>query len=175
MTYEIGQLLWGAAKSVGNVWIVTDGPSRSIALLFDGKNKRFCPDKNLTKHDTIKPTSFLYEVTSTEFMVILGLSPLPQWAADLFLQRPIKTSVTNMHGLKPLPPAVVQKVQKLLGVNLTEGPEPVILRKDETKCPVSGGEHYYVPYTGLIQSFEFCTHCDRKRPSTALEVKHEHA
>jgi hypothetical protein len=161
MTYETGQLLWGAAKSVGNIWIVTDGLNRAIALAFDGKNKRYCPDLKLTTRDTIKSTSFLYELTDIEHdNHIFQHGFWPVWAQTFVNLRP--TPKTTVLPNANLAPAVVLKVQKALGICLTEEPEKVILRKDESTCPING-QHRYVGYTGLIHSFEYCVHCDAKR------------
>ena len=168
-SYQTGMLLWGTARSVANIWIVTDGPNRSISLVFDGKNKRYNPDFKLTKHDSIKPSSFLYELTDAEIInQVANYGPIPQWAIDFMKLRPPKSVIPAQHKVAPpnLTPAVVQKVQKALNVNLTAEPERVIVRKDETKCPVNG-EHRFVPYTGLIQSFEYCVHCDKKRNMNA--------
>jgi hypothetical protein len=161
--YETGALLWGAAKSVGNVWIVTDSIARTVSLLFDGKNKRFCPDFGLTRHDIIKPTSFLYELTTAEIAKLTSSHVIPQWAIDIMQLKPRPKPSTGPIASVTLSPSVVRKVEKALNVNLTSRSETVIIKRDEEKCPVSGSEHSFTPYTGLIQSFEFCVHCDKKR------------
>lgn len=164
MSYSTGQLVWGAAKSIGNIWIVTDGVSRTVSLVFDGKIKKYCPDFRQTRADVIKPTSFLYELTPKEWADhTFTYGGPPQWAQDfikLSPSRAIGTKAMSLPGGGTLSPAVVQKVQKALGVNLTPEPERVI-HKDESKCPING-EHRYIPYTGLIQTFEYCVHCDKK-------------
>lgn len=169
MSYQTGMLVWGASKSIGNIWVVTDGVNRTISLVFDGKNKRFCPDYKLTKHDTVSATSYLYELTlheSNQLTIVHG--SLPKWALDFIgLYTPTNNGLPRAKAslTATLAPAVVQKVQRALGVNLTAEPERVILRKDDTKC-INGNEHRYVDYTGLVQSFEYCIHCDAKRWST---------
>lgn len=167
MSYETGMLVWGSAKSVGNIWVVTDGVSKTVSLLFDGKNKRYCTDYKLTKHDTIKASSFLYELSSHEKHVHIGYNgPLPEWANDFVKLRPsaIPAHRNPMLASSKLPPGVVQRVQQALGVNLTDGPERVIVRRDEEKCPI-GGTHKFTPYTGIgyEPSYEFCVHCDKKQ------------
>lgn len=160
MSYETGQLVWGYSKAIGNIWVVTDGPSRTIALVFDGKNKKYCQDYATTHKDIVRPTSYLYELSNQEWVShSFANGGLPKWAQD-FVDLKGKVSLVGAH-LPFLSPAVVQKVQKALNIDLTGEKEHVIVRKDES-CPVNG-DHKFLPYTGLVHSFEYCMHCDKKR------------
>ena len=164
MKYQTGQLLWGASKAIGNIWVVIDGPKRAIALVFNGKLKKYIDYFSQTTHDVIKPTSYLYEVTPGELVnLINSQGALPRWALDHMLlcgPAPLPSTVVNT---TTLPPSVVQKVQQALGVKLTAEPERVTVKQDTPKCKSSTGEHSYTAYTGLIQSFEYCVYCDAKR------------
>lgn len=160
MSYKTGSLLWGNTGS-NNVWVVADGGTRSIALVFEGKNKRYSSDYSLTKKDYIKPMSTLTELTELEKnALIYQYGPLPEWVRQI-----IAIAVTPVLPLPvaSLPPDVVSKVEKALGVCLTAKPATVILRRDDEKCPVTGGDHNFTPYTGLLESFEFCVSCDKKK------------
>lgn len=171
VTYETGTLLWGSNKSTGNVWIVTDGPARAIAKVYDGAFKLFMNTLAIAAKDTIKPTSFLYELTPMEYITLTNMAgAIPQWATDLMKLRPalppkLNTPFALLSRVPPhsIAPSVVEKVEKALGVCLTDTPKPVTVYKDESRCPIGGGEHRYVPYTGLNHSFEFCVKCDSKR------------
>lgn len=167
MMYDTGTLVWGAAKSVGNVWIITNGPAREIALLYSGRTKAFLPDFLTTKKDVIKPSSFLYELTPLEYALLTLGNPVPQWAVDFIVMRPRAPQAPSV-ALTQLPMGVVQKVEKALNVSLTPKLEPVRIRIDEDKCPISGNYHEFVPYTGLVQSFEYCKSCDKKRAVTEV-------
>lgn len=162
--YETGQWLWGHARSTGNVWIVTDGTTRAIALMFDGKAGKYCLDFATTKQDIINPTSFLYELTPKEQrnLTFTHGAP-PQWAIDLY-----KTVLINPF-VNALPQGVIQKVQKALGIDLTTESSNATVTKDEDICPING-YHRFLSYTGLLQSFEWCEFCDKKREVTNVNA-----
>lgn len=162
MNHETGTLLWGKSLATGNIWIVVNGLSQFIGLLFDGKNKRFCDDKDLTKYDYIKSGSTLQTVSTFHLETLVNTyGPVPHWAQILIDQKPLATPPPL--PVATLPAAVIAKIETAIGRDLTSKPEPVILRHNESKCPMTGGDHNFVPYTGLAESFEFCTHCDSKR------------
>lgn len=163
MSYESGMLLWGASKSIGNVWIVIDGPGRKIALLFDGKNKTYCTNFFLTKLDTVGTTSYLYELMPSEKLNLITMhGALPEWTkvyTSNYVSSPSRSAIVTTPMLTP---GLVNKIQSALGIELTAEPKSVTLKEDKDICPVSG-EHKFVPYTGLIHSFEYCISCDAKR------------
>lgn len=163
MSYKLGTMFHGTNKYVGNIWIVYQDNSNDVALLLDGRLKLYCQDLATTKKDKLSPMSLAVEVTPTELHSIAFVhGPLPQWAQDLCNGR-----ANTMFNALPIPtvtlsPGVIQKIQKSLDIDLTKDSEKVILRKDEDHCP-SGSWHQYVNYTGLNQSFQYCTWCDAKR------------
>lgn len=146
--YTTGMILHGTSKKIGNLWMVYDGPQQQIALLWDGKNKRFCTDFNHTKHDIIR--SQLAEC-DLPFATILTGQPLalfPQWARDL------------ISTINPTP-GVLKQVNHAFGIK--EKPAETKTRVN-TDCQKSfNGAHDYVSYTGLNESFDYCKNCDNKR------------
>lgn len=159
MGYRTGALLWGNTGS-NNIWIVVDGGTRSIALVFEGKNKLYSNDYSLTKKDYIKLTSTLTELTDLEQNALISqYGPLPGWVTQIIA---IGVTPVSLPAVS-LPLGVVAKVEAALGVCLTAKPSSVILRRDDEKCSVTGGDHSYTPYTGLIECFDYCTNCDKKR------------
>lgn len=181
MIYKIGMLFYGSAKSVGNVWIVTDdgqsvtfgygGQMPSIALLFDGRQKLFCNDYKTTKHDYIRAGTLLREADPKDvaFNGGIQLSNFPNWAQTYINQY---TYYPLVNGLKPnsvqLPIGTLKKVYKYLGGNdekdLTGNNLPVKV-EIESCAKSSNGEHDFVNYTGFVESYDYCLHCDVKRRS----------
>jgi len=175
--YKIGMLLYGSNRTVGNVWLVYDDGTTGqlgfnmlpkIALLWDGRNKLFCNDFKTTKHDVIKTGSLLREVDPADVALNTqtAIANFPAWAQSYlgsYTYKPIgsKSAAVN------LPQGVLNKVNKALGIDdkaLTIPTKSGKVVNTARPCPShSNGEHEYKAYTGLIEHYEYCIHCDDKR------------
>jgi len=158
--YKIGTMFHGR-NNLGNIWIVCTDNSNNVALMFNGTLATYCLDLNTTRKSQVNALTPLAPFLPIELATLVAMhGPIPQWAQDLCNGQAKNVAITLPST--SLSPAVLQKVAKALDIDLTPSKDSVILRKDEDKCPING-YHRFIAYTGLLQSFEFCQFCDKKR------------
>lgn len=162
MTYKTGMFLNGTNKTVGNIWIVTETTSLylpKIALVWDGRNKLFCNNFATTKQEYIKAGSILDEATLAyvENTTGLTLSQFPQWVQDLRKQLGVVQTAVS------LPIGVLKKLNDALGIP-DEDTEKTVKVKYSGCKKSSNGDHSYKLYQGFTEFYEYCEHCDEKRP-----------
>lgn len=164
MTYKLGMFLNGTNKAIGNIWIVTEVTALflpKIALVWDGYNKLFCNDFKTSKHEYIKAGSVLDEATLAyvENVTSTTFTHFPQWVQDVRKQHGMVASAVT------LPIGVLKSVNEALGITDDDLKDDKTVRIKYSGCrKSSNGDHNYKTYHGFTEFYEFCEHCDEKRP-----------
>lgn len=162
--YPIGAMFLGSGAN-GNVYIINRDKSRDVSMLWKGRSKRWC--HNATEFtDNIKAANtpkFLNFVEVEDFIRkhhgVEVRGTWPQWVKVLWgtaLPSGPRSGHLPVSG-PVINPAVVPGLVKA-GVLKQCVPEKKVDSVRET-C-----NHQFIQYFGFREVYEFCVHCDKKRP-----------
>lgn len=151
--FSLGTMFFGTSKAQ-NIYIIVQDNSHKAAQLWNGNHKTWC--------QTLTPASIApgrQRTVLSEKDVLRHVSQylsqpsLPQWVILILKGHP---------GFMPVAPQAIPALQKS---NVLKKPEPP--KKIEKRAIDSFREsckHRFLLYQGYTESYEYCEHCDIKRP-----------
>ncbi len=175
MAYKIGTILHGNNTRIGNLWIITKDDSYEGSMLWDGGLSLVAPT-DLYKRETM--SNGMLVADAFDVARIMGSwANLPVWANNLISTKDSQL-VSGKANVQIVNPAVIKSIESALGQSITTRQKMIdnglikMHSKDESGvCPArKDGGHFFASYHGFTDTFDFCIHCDYKRPLRTTDV-----